>query len=59
MLSDGALEMLEVKGFWADDARAEIKTAADLYPMRFIAIRVRAKKDGGRWVTENFRSYNQ
>lgn len=54
MLSDGVLEMREAKGFWADDARAKIKTAAGLYPMRFIAIRVRAKKDGGRWVTEEF-----
>lgn len=54
MLADGVLEMHEVKGFWQDDARAKIKIAADLYPMRFIAIQVKAKKDGGGWSREEF-----
>jgi len=54
MLADGALEMHEVKGFWTDDGRAKIKIAADLYPMRFIAIKVKAKKDGGGWAVEEF-----
>ena len=54
MLADGALEMHEVKGFWQDDARVKIKIAADLYPMRFIAIKARAKKDGGGWAIEEF-----
>jgi hypothetical protein len=54
MLSDGALEMHEVKGFWQDDARAKIKIAADLYPMRFVAVRVKSKKEGGGWVYEEF-----
>lgn len=54
MLSDGALEMHEVKGFWQDDARAKIKIAADLYPMRFIAVKVRPKKEGGGWILEEF-----
>lgn len=54
MLADGALEMHEVKGYWLDDARAKIKIAADLYPMRFIAIRVLPKKDGGSWAVEEF-----
>jgi hypothetical protein len=54
MLADGALEMHEVKGFWQDDARAKIKVAADLYPLRFIAVRVRSKKEGGGWVIEEF-----
>jgi len=54
MLADGALEMHEVKGFWQDDARAKIKIAADLYPIRFIAIKARAKKDGGGWAVEEF-----
>lgn len=54
MLADGTMEMHEVKGFWQDDARAKIKIAADLYPFRFIAIKVRAKKDGGGWETEEF-----
>jgi hypothetical protein len=54
MLSDGALEAHEVKGHWADDARAKIKIAADLYPMRFIAIKAKPKKDGGGWLVEEF-----
>ena len=54
MLADGALEMHEVKGFWQDDARAKIKIAADLYPMRFIAVQAKSKKDGGGWKSECF-----
>lgn len=54
MLASGELEMHEVKGFWQDDARAKIKIAADLYPFRFVAVKVRAKKDGGGWETEEF-----
>lgn len=30
MLTDSALKMHEVKGFWQNDARAKIKIAADL-----------------------------
>lgn len=54
MLVDGALEMHEVKGYWQDDARAKIKIAADLYPLRFIAIRAKPKKEGGGWFLEEF-----
>lgn len=54
MLSNGQMEMHEVKGFWQDDARAKIKIAADLYPFRFIAVKVKAKKDGGGWEVEAF-----
>lgn len=54
MLADGALEMHEVKGYWQDDARAKIKIAADLYPMRFLAIQVKPKKEGGGWSIEEF-----
>lgn len=54
MLASGEMEMHEVKGFWQDDARAKIKIAADLYPFRFIAVTVRAKKDGGGWNIEEF-----
>ncbi|MFA5633486.1 MAG: DUF1064 domain-containing protein [Porticoccaceae bacterium] len=54
MLADGALECHEVKGFWTDDARVKIKVAADQYPMRFIAVKVRAKKHGGGWEVEEF-----
>ena len=54
MAADGVIEMHEVKGFWQDDARAKIKIAADQYPFRFIAFKVRAKKDGGGWAQEDF-----
>lgn len=54
MLSSGQMEMHEVKGFWADDARVKIKVAAELYPFRFIAAVPRKKKDGGGWNIETF-----
>ena len=54
MLADGQMEAHEVKGFWRDDARAKIKIAADLYPFRFVAIKVKTKKDGGGWEVETF-----
>jgi len=54
MLTDGVLEMHEVKGFWADDARVKIKVAAERFPFRFIAVRVKPKKDGGGWAVEDF-----
>lgn len=54
MLASGELEMHEVKGHWHDDARAKIKIAADLYPFRFIAVKVNPKKDGGGWTVEEF-----
>lgn len=54
MLSDGALELHEVKGHWLDDARAKIKIAAELYPFRFIAVTPVSKKAGGGWNVETF-----
>lgn len=54
MLSGGEMELHEVKGFWQDDARAKIKIAADMYPFRFLAVKVKAKKDGGGWERECF-----
>ena len=54
MAADGVIECHEVKGFWQDDARAKIKVAADLYPFRFIAVKARAKKEGGGWKVEVF-----
>ncbi|MBB3020684.1 hypothetical protein FHR70_003770 [Microvirga lupini] len=54
MLTDGSLEMHEVKGFWTDDARVKIKVAADLYPFRFIAVQALPKKQGGGWKVEEF-----
>lgn len=52
MLADGALEMHE--DFWQDDARAKIKIAVELFPVRFIAIQAKSKKDGGGWAVEQF-----
>ncbi|WP_159918001.1 DUF1064 domain-containing protein [Pantoea sp. 18069] len=54
MAADGVMEAHEVKGFWQDDARAKIKIAADMYPFRFLAIKAKAKKDGGGWEMEAF-----
>ena len=54
MLSDGTLEVHEVKGFWQDDARVKIKVASDMYPFRFCAIKAVAKKHGGGWSVEEF-----
>lgn len=54
MLTNGQLEAHEVKGHWQDDARAKIKIAADMYPFRFIAVKVKAKKHGGGWEIEDF-----
>lgn len=54
MAADGVMEVHEVKGFWQDDARAKIKIAADIYPFRFLAIKAKAKKDGGGWAVEAF-----
>jgi hypothetical protein len=45
MLNSGELELHEVKGFWTDDAKVKIKVAAELFPMRFIAVR----KTRGSW----------
>lgn len=54
MLADGSLEAHEVKGFWEDDARVKIKVASEMYPIRFVAVKKRAKKDGGGWAFEGF-----
>lgn len=54
MLTNGELEAHEVKGFWQDDARAKIKIAADMYPLRFIAVQALPKKAGGGWKIEDF-----
>ncbi|WFR77576.1 DUF1064 domain-containing protein [Janthinobacterium rivuli] len=54
LLAGGALEAHEVKGFWQDDARAKIKIAADMYPLRFVAVQALPKKAGGGWKVEEF-----
>jgi hypothetical protein len=54
LAADGVMELHEVKGFWQDDARAKIKIAAAMYPFRFLAVKVRAKRAGGGWDVEEF-----
>jgi hypothetical protein len=54
MLADGTLEVHECKGFWADDAKVKIKVAASMFPFRFVAVKKRAKKDGGGWDQQQF-----
>lgn len=54
MLANGEIECHEVKGFWTDDARVKVKVAAEMYPFRFIAYRVKPKKEGGGWQAEAF-----
>ncbi|MDN8013563.1 hypothetical protein QZN08_03915 [Burkholderia multivorans] len=54
MLANGQLEAHEVKGQWQDDARVKVKVAADQYPVRFVAVKAAAAKDGGGWHTEEF-----
>lgn len=54
MTAARTLEVHEVKGHWADDARVKIKVAAELYPLRFIAVRALPKKAGGGWDAEVF-----
>ena len=50
MLSNGTMEMHEVKGFMFDDANVKLKVAASMYPFVFKVIR---KVKGGTWsVTE-------
>ena len=54
MLSNGQMEMHEIKGHWQDDARVKIKVAAELFPFRFIALKARTKREGGGFSIEEF-----
>ncbi|WP_294833322.1 hypothetical protein [uncultured Gilliamella sp.] len=54
MNKNNEIELHEVKGFWMDDARVKIKIASDLYPFKFIAVKKKAKKEGGGWEIEEF-----
>lgn len=54
LASDYVMEMHEVKGFWQDDAKVKIKVASELYPFRFVAVKIEAKKRGGGWKIEEF-----
>lgn len=47
MLATGELEAHEVKGFMEEDANVKLKTAASMYPFRFVKV----KKDGNSWIT--------
>lgn len=51
MLKDRAIEMHEIKGFWTDDAKVKIKVAANNFPFRFVAIRMKGSKPEqiGEW----------
>ena len=56
MRADGMIEMHEVKGFWADDARVKVKVAAERFPLRFVAIRAitKTKTREAGWEVEDF-----
>ena len=55
MRADCSIEIHEVKGFWADDAKVKIKVAAEKYPIfKFIGVTQEAKKNGGGWKVEEF-----
>lgn len=48
-LLDGTIEAHEVKGFMEDHARVKIKVLPEMFPVRCVVVRERAKKDGGGW----------
>jgi len=51
ILPDGRLELVEVKGFWRDDARVKVKLAAALFPeFGFVAVQRRK----AAWSEERF-----
>ena len=49
--TDRTLELVEVKGFWRDDAKVKIRVAAERFPwFRFTAVR----RAHGAWQAEHF-----
>lgn len=50
MVKSRQLECHEVKGYWTDDALVKIKTAAEKFPFRFIAV----KLVKGEWEVREF-----
>ncbi len=54
MRSDGRLEMHEVKGYWQDDARVKIKVVAEMYPVEFLAVKKKTRREGPGWEIERF-----
>lgn len=49
MTASGLMELHEVKGYMQEDASVKIKVAAEMYPFRFLIIRMNPKKNGGGW----------
>jgi hypothetical protein len=47
LMTNGELQMHEVKGFWTDDARVKIKVAAERFPVAFYA--VKKSREGWQW----------
>lgn len=54
MKADGELECREIKSIWRDDAKVKIKVASELFPIRFVAIYAKSKKEGGGWEIQEF-----
>ncbi len=54
MLANGEMECRETKSIWRDDAKAKIKVAAALFPIRFVAVYAKPKKEGGGFRYEEF-----
>ena len=54
MRSDGLLEMHEVKGYWMEDAKVKIKVAAEMYPVEFLAVKKKTRREGQGWKIERF-----
>lgn len=50
MNKDFIIEIRETKGFWREAAKVRMRTAAEIYPFRFVAIY--ASK--GKWLEEEF-----
>lgn len=55
--ASGLIRFEEVKGNWEEAALVRIKVAATLYPFPFVALRKRAKKDGGGWDERAFKGW--
>lgn len=52
MLAGGELQIHETKGFMAEKAWVKLKVAAEMFPIRVVVVKARAKKDGGGWDCE-------
>jgi hypothetical protein len=55
LMPDGTVQIHEIKGFWEEDARVKIKTAAQMFPhFRFVGVQKLPAKKGGGWSYEWF-----